>query len=171
MSIGGVFVVVLSTGDGGKAVGVAFVDTGLARCARLCFGRGMSDILNLTGRLLIAILFVGGAAQKIADPAPAADMIRSTGLPGELVWPVAAFNLVAAIGLIVGPAVRVWALALAVYCLFTSWFHWRLGADPWQMTIMVKNWAIAGGLCVLAAQGPGRFAYRWGGRGRTDHHR
>ena len=23
---------------------------------------------------------------------------------------------------------------------------------------MVKNWAVAGGLCILAAEGPGRFA-------------
>lgn len=120
----------------------------------------MTDIANLMGRVLIAILFLGGAAQKIMDPAPAAEMIRSIGLPGALIWPVAAFNLVAGICLVFGPGVRAWALALAFYCLFTSWFHWRLGADPWQLTIMVKNWAIAGGLLVLAAQGPGRFAYR-----------
>jgi len=33
-----------------------------------------------------------------------------------------------------------------------------LRADPWQVTIMVKNWAIAGGLLILAAAGPGRYA-------------
>ena len=50
---------------------------------------------------------------------------------------------------------------LAAYCLFTSYFHWQLRADPWQVTIMVKNWAVAGGLLILAAQGPGRWALRW----------
>ena len=53
-----------------------------------------------------------------------------------------------------------WALVLALYCIGTSWFHWQLRADPWQVTIVVKNWAIAGGLLILAAQGPGKRV-RW----------
>ncbi len=125
----------------------------------------MNDWLNLLGRFLIAILFLGGALQKIGDPAPVMQMIRSTGLPGDLIWPVAAFDLAAFFGLLVGPGVRVWAVVLAIYCVFTSWFHWQLRADPWQVTIMVKNWSVAGGLCILAAQGPGRFVPRWRARG------
>ncbi|MAM63576.1 DoxX family protein [Maritimibacter sp. UBA3975] len=115
----------------------------------------MSDLLNLIGRLLIALLFFGGAIQKIGDPAPVVEMITGIGLPGWLIWPVAAFNLVASVALITGPGIRFWALALAGYCIFTSYFHFQLRADPWQVTIMVKNWAIAGGLLILAAQGPG----------------
>lgn len=121
-------------------------------------------MLNLVGRVLIALLFLGGAVQKFTDPAPVVQMIGSIGLPGWLVWPVAAFDLVAAFGLILGPGVRVWALVLAVYCILTSYFHWQLRADPWQVTIVVKNWSIAGGLLILAAQGPGRWV--WGGRAR-----
>ncbi len=116
----------------------------------------MNDALNLAGRLLIALLFVAGAAQKVVDPAPVRQMIESLGLPGWLVGPVALFDLVAAIGILTGPGVRLWAVLLAGYCVLTSWFHWQLRADPWQVTIMVKNWAIAGGLLILAAQGPGR---------------
>ncbi|OWY01923.1 MULTISPECIES: DoxX family protein [Thioclava] len=118
----------------------------------------MSDALNLIGRILIALLFLGGAAQKVSDPRMVQEMIGWLGLPGWLVWPAALFNLIAALGLIFGPKVRAWALILAAYCIFTSWFHWQLRADPWQVTIFVKNWAIAGGLLILAAQGPGRYA-------------
>lgn len=117
----------------------------------------MADALNLTGRVLIALLFLGGAVQKVTDPATVQGMMQGIGLPGWLVWPVAAFNLAAGLCLVLGPHVRAWALALAAYCIFTSYFHWQLRADPWQVTIMVKNIAIAGGLMVLAAQGPGRF--------------
>ncbi len=124
----------------------------------------MANIANLSGRLLIALLFMGGAVQKLGDPAPVRAMIDGIGLPGGLVWAVALFNLVAGLGLLLGPKVRVWALVLAAYCLFTSYFHWQLRADPWQMTIMVKNWAIAGGLLILAAQGPGRFVLWRDGR-------
>lgn len=118
----------------------------------------MNDALNLAGRVLIALLFLGGAVQKVTDPAPVEGMIAGLGLPAALVWPVALFDLVAAVLLVTGPRVRVVALVLAAYCLLTSGFHWQLRADPWQVTIFVKNWAIAGGLLVLAASGPGRFA-------------
>lgn len=117
----------------------------------------MADLLNLAGRALIAVLFAGGALQKLADPVPVQTMLAGVGLPEGLVWPVALFNLIAALGLLAGPRVAVWALGLAGYCLMTSFFHWQLRADPWQVTIMVKNWSIAGGLLILAAQGPGRF--------------
>ncbi|WP_417724493.1 DoxX family protein [Salipiger sp.] len=120
----------------------------------------MPNLLDLLGRMLIALLFLGGALQKVSDPAPVAAMLGTIGLPGWLVWPVAAFNLIAAICLVTGPKVGRWALLLAGYCLFTSWFHWQLRADPWQVTIMVKNWSIAGGLLILAANGPRRFVLR-----------
>ena len=87
----------------------------------------MSDFVNLLGRIMVAILFLGGAVQKVFDPAPVMDMIMSLGLPANLVWPVAAFNLVAALSLIVGPGVRSWAivLALALGALGSIWmiFH------------------------------------------------
>lgn len=127
----------------------------------------LSDLANLAGRILIALLFVGGAMQKVADPGPVSGMIASIGLPGGLVWGVALFNLVAGIALVAGPGVRCWALVLAAYCVATSWFHWQLRADPWQVTIVVKNWAIAGGLLILAASGPGRFALGRRGGGGT----
>lgn len=123
----------------------------------------LPDLLNLAGRLLIAVLFLGGAAQKAADPGPVSGMIQGIGFPTWLTWPVAGFNLLAALCLMAGPGVRYWALGLAVYCLFTSWFHWQLRADPWQVTIMVKNWSVAGGLLILAAAGPGRYVL-WGQR-------
>ena len=117
----------------------------------------MNDAANLIGRILIALLFLGGAVQKITAPEEASRMITSLALPEWLVWPVAAFNLIAGLALILGPRVATWAVILAAYCIFTSYFHWQLRADPWQVTIVVKNWAIAGGLMILAATGPGRF--------------
>ena len=117
----------------------------------------MNDGLNPLGQTVIAVLFLGGAVQKLVAPEQVQAIIAGNGLPPVLVAPVAAFNLVAGLCLITGPRVRAWAILLACYCLFTAFFHWQLRADPWQMTIMVKNIAIAGGLVILAAQGPGRF--------------
>ncbi|WP_298496329.1 DoxX family protein [uncultured Maritimibacter sp.] len=128
----------------------------------------MADVMNLVGRILISLVFLGGFAQKMLDPGPVRGMIEGIGLPGNLIWPVALLNLAGVLGLVLGPGVktvRFWGLVLAAYCIFTSYFHWQLRADPWQVTIVVKNWAIAGGLLILAASGPGRYVV--GGRSQA----
>jgi putative oxidoreductase len=59
-------------------------------------------------------------------------------------------NAALAIALLVGWPLRAAALTAALYCAVTSVFHW-VPTDPWQMSIFVKNWAIAGGCLALAA--------------------
>jgi putative oxidoreductase len=116
-------------------------------------------LATLLGRWLIALLFLGGAAQKLFDPTEVQALLLAQGWPAWLVWPALAFNLIAGVALVLGIAVRPVAVLLAAYCAVTSLFHF-LPDDPWQMTIFVKNWAIAGGCLVLAAHGAGRFALR-----------
>jgi putative oxidoreductase len=118
-----------------------------------------ADVALLLARILLAALFLGGAAQKALDPGPVMDLLAGIGLPAVLVWAALAFNAIAGLALLLGWQVRLMALALALYCIGTSIFH-LIPEDPWQMTIFVKNWAIAGGLLALFAAGPGRFALR-----------
>jgi putative oxidoreductase len=118
----------------------------------------MRNALGLAGRILIAALFLGGAAQKFGDAAPAQALLAMRGLPDWLVWPALAFNLAAGLALLAGLWLERVALALAAYCGLTSLFHLQPD-DPWQMTIFVKNWAIAGGLLCLAAGGGGAWRY------------
>lgn len=113
--------------------------------------------LLLLSRLMVSLLFLGGFAQKIGDPGPVADMIASVGLPGWTIWPVAAFNLAGGLALLAGWRLALVCPLLAIYCLGTTWFHWQLRADPWQITIIVKNISTAGELLALAVAGPGRW--------------
>lgn len=115
------------------------------------------DLALLSSRLLIAVLFLGGAAQKGLSPADAQGLLEMQGLPVALVWPALAFNLVAGMMLTLGLQLRPLAVLLAAYCGVTSFFH-LIPDDPWQMSIFVKNWSIAGGCLALAVSGPGRFA-------------
>ncbi|SLN29337.1 Inner membrane protein YqjF [Roseivivax jejudonensis] len=117
----------------------------------------MPDLAVLVGRVLIAALFLAGAIQKALDPAPTAALLAGRGLPEILLWPALAFNLAAGLALVAGVRVPAVATLLAAYCAVTSVFHF-VPDDPWQMSILVKNWAIAGGCLCLAAHGPGRFA-------------
>lgn len=119
----------------------------------------MADVVVLIGRILIAALFLGGAVQKGTDPSAVVALLGAQGWPLWLVWPALAFDLAAGLALVFGLWVRPVAASLAVYCAVTSLFHY-IPADPWQMTIFVKNWAIAGGCLVLAAHGGGHYVIR-----------
>ncbi|MGY6706053.1 DoxX family protein [Roseinatronobacter sp.] len=126
-----------------------------------------SDPALLAARLLIAGLFLGGAAQKLASPSDAQALLAMQGLPAALIWPAFLFNLTAGLMLVLGVRVRLVALLLAVYCGATSFFH-LIPADPWQMSIFVKNWAISGGCLALAVAGSGRWALSPDIQGQTD---
>lgn len=117
----------------------------------------MSDALALLGRALLALLLLLGALQKLGDPAPAMGLLADWGLPTLLLYPALAFNALAGAALLAGWYTKPIALMAAAYCAVTSLFHF-LPEDPWQMTIFVKNWSIAGGFLMLAAFGPGRYS-------------
>ncbi len=102
----------------------------------------------LAGRVLLALLFAGGAVQKATSPSETQALLASLSLPTVLIWPALLFNAVGAFCLITGLWLRPMAVLLALYCMVTSVFH-LIPSDPWQMSIFVKNWAIAGGLLML----------------------
>ena len=107
--------------------------------------------MDLTGRLLLAAFFALGAVQKLADPGPVETLLTGAHMSPWLIWPAAALNALGALALALNLWRRPVALTLAAYCGVTSLFH-LIPADPWQMSIFVKNWAIAGGLLVVAAR-------------------
>ncbi len=121
--------------------------------------RDLDDAALLVGRVLIAALFLAGAVQKALLPGDTQVLLATQGLPAVLVWPALAANLAAGVMLALGLWVRPVAVLLAFYCGATSFFH-LIPEDPWQMSIFVKNWAIAGGCLTLAVAGPGRWALR-----------
>ncbi len=108
--------------------------------------------LDLAGRILLAVLFAAGMAQKALDPGQVERLLADSHLPAGLVWPALAFNAAGAVALVADWRRRAVALTLAAYCMATSWFH-LIPSDGWQMSIFIKNWAIAGGLLCLAASG------------------
>ena len=100
---------------------------------------------------------VSSRALNLPLPGPVVGLVLLVGCC--LVWPALAYNAAAGLALAFGVAVRPVALSLALYCAVTSVFHF-LPEDPWQMTIFVKNWAIAGGCLALAVAGAGRISVR-----------
>ena len=115
---------------------------------------------SLTGRALLASLFLVSGLGKLAAPAATIGYIASTGLPfAELALGGA---LVVEIGfaaaLLLGYRTRLVAALMALFSLGTAvLFHHQLG-DQGQLIHFLKNLSIAGGLLHVAAFGAGAFS-------------
>ena len=118
----------------------------------------MSDLSALAGRILLGLLFVLDALQKLGDPVPAMDLLVARGLPPILIWPALLFSGAAGIVFFAGYRTRAFALIAAAFSAITSYVYF-LPDDPVQMSIFVRNLSIAGGFLVLAAQGPGKYSW------------
>jgi putative oxidoreductase len=125
----------------------------------------IQDQLALAGRLLLAWLFLPAGLAKVGGFAGTVGYIQSVGLPLPALAAIAAIviEIVGGAALIAGYGSRLAAAVLAVFTLAaTLSFHayWAAPADQqfMQQLLFDKNIAVIGGLLVLAAFGPGRFA-------------
>ncbi|HEY3327294.1 MAG TPA: DoxX family protein [Novimethylophilus sp.] len=113
----------------------------------------MNPYVHLLGRILLALIFVLSAVGKISDPAGTAGYMQSMGLPGILLWPTAALELLGGIAVIVGFQTRIVAYALAVFSVVAALVFHHNFADQMQTIMFMKNLAIAGGFLLLASSG------------------
>jgi len=119
----------------------------------------------LVGRILLGLIFVLSGFAKISGFDGTAGYIASKGLP--LPQLLAALTIVVELGgglaLMAGLYTRQAVVALAVFSLLTAVvFHnfWAApqGEQMMQQINFMKNLAIAGGMLVVAAFGPGRLS-------------
>lgn len=110
----------------------------------------MNGLIQLSGRIMLAIIFVLAGLGKIQDPAGTAGYMQSMGVPGILLWPTIALEVLGGIALAIGFHTRLAALALAIFSIVAAViFHKNFG-DQMQMIMFLKDIAIAGGLLLLA---------------------
>ncbi|MEI6641447.1 MAG: DoxX family protein [Novosphingobium sp.] len=119
------------------------------------------NLLAVTGRVLIAAIFVMSGLNKIANPAATIGYIASAGLPFAPAALVAAalIEVGGGLALIAGFRTRFVALMLAGFSVVAALgFHANL-ADQNQFVHFFKNIAMAGGLLQVAAFGAGRIGF------------
>jgi putative oxidoreductase len=119
----------------------------------------MSMIAALIGRILLAVIFIVSGIGKIIDPAPAAGMMASVGLPANMALGVGIFELVAGLLLAIGLMTRLVSIVLFVYVGLTILFFHSALADPSQQVNALKNLAIMGGMLMVFAYGQMRWSY------------
>ncbi len=118
----------------------------------------MEKYTNLVGRILLAHIFLLAGINKITGYSGTQGYMEAMGVPGMLLPLVILLEIGAAIALIIGWQTRWAAYALALFSIVTALiFHSNL-SDQIQMILFMKNWALAGGLLVLAANGAGAFS-------------
>ncbi len=125
----------------------------------------LQNPLTLTGRVLLALLFLPAGIGKIGGFAGTVGYIGSVGLP--LPQLAAVLSIVVEVGgglaLLAGYGTRLAALALALFTLVATFVFHNFWAMPPEQVMMqqlmfLKNIAVVGGLLVLAAHGAGAYS-------------
>ena len=119
---------------------------------------GISGVSELGGRTLLASIFLISGLMKIVSYTATAGYMDATGIPGALLPVVIAFEILAAIALVVGWKTRLTAFLLAGFTLLSGLIFHSNFADQMQMIMFLKNVAITGGLLLLVANGAGALS-------------
>lgn len=118
----------------------------------------LSNLSQLSGRLLLAAIFLIAGTSKIAGYAGTVGYMQSKGVPGALLPLVIATELGGGLLVVLGLWTRAAAVALAGFSLLSAVIFHTDFADPMQQINFLKNAAIAGGFLVLATQGAGALS-------------
>lgn len=118
----------------------------------------MQSTTLLVGRLLLALIFILSGLGKLGAQEATQGYMQAMGVPGGLLLPTIAFEVISGLLVIVGFKTRIVAALLAGFCLVSGAIFHRNFADQMQMVMFLKNVSMAGGLLVLAAVGAGKFS-------------
>jgi putative oxidoreductase len=111
----------------------------------------ITTIFTITGRSLLALLFMLAGIAKISGPQPFLDHMAEHHIPGVLLPLVILLELGAGMALLLGWRLPFSAGVLALFCLATAFgFHFNL-AEKAERTLFFKDLALAGALLVIAA--------------------
>jgi len=113
---------------------------------------------GLVARILLSILFITAGYSKLGGAEGTAAYMASQGVPGILVWPTIALELLGGLAILVGFQTRIIALALAGFSVLAALIFHLVPGDQMQMISLYKNLGLAGGFLLLAANGAGALS-------------
>ena len=113
----------------------------------------MTNILDLVGRIFISALFLISAVNKILNLDGSMSWMEGFGVPGFLIFPAIAVEIILPVLVIVGYQARIAACILAIFCLMTAFlFHFDFSNQS-QLVSFLKNIGLAGGVLFIVANG------------------
>ena len=113
----------------------------------------MSNLIDFVGRLLISALFLLSAYNKILSIDGTMSWMEGYGVPGFLLYPTIALEVICPLFIVLGYNARLSAGLLALFCITTAFiFHFNF-ADQIQTIAFLKNIGLAGGFFFIVANG------------------
>ena len=117
----------------------------------------MIKALDLFGRVLISALFFLNGIFKINNYEGTIGWMESFGLPGILIIPAIALEIIGPVLIVIGYQTRIAAATLSLFCFATAIIFHNDFADQVQVTAFLKNIALAGGFLFLVVNGAKGF--------------
>lgn len=118
----------------------------------------MDKMINLVARILLSHIFILAGVNKISGYAGTQGYMESMGVPGMLLPLVIILEIGGGLAILAGWQTRIAAYVLAGFTVLAAiLFHSNLG-DQMQMIMFMKNFAITGGLLLLAVNGAGAMS-------------
>ena len=113
----------------------------------------MANLIDFIARLLISALFLISAYNKIFSIDGTMSWMEGFGIPGLLLYPTIALEIILPLFIIIGYQARIAAGLLAIFCIATAFiFHYDF-VDQMQMIAFLKNLGLAGGFLFIVANG------------------
>ena len=116
------------------------------------------SLLELFGRVLIALIFMVNGISKIFNYEESLNYMANFNVPGLFLIPAIITEILFPIFIIVGYKTRISALILALFTIFLAIVFHSDFTNSNQMISFLKNIAIAGGLLLLVAKEPGELS-------------
>ena len=113
----------------------------------------MANIIDLFGRILISALFLISAYNKVFSIDGTMSWMEGFGIPGFLLYPTIALEIILPLFVIIGYQARVSAGLLAIFCIATAFLFHHDFVDQMQTIAFLKNLGLAGGFLFIVANG------------------
>jgi putative oxidoreductase len=118
----------------------------------------MSNLFDLIGRILISALFLFSAYNKILNYSGTVEWMEGFGIPGLLLSPTIALEIILPLLVIIGYQTRLAAILLAMFSVVTALIFHSNFSDQMQIIAFLKNIGLAGGFIFIAVNGPKDWA-------------
>ena len=119
----------------------------------------MANLLDLIGRIFISSVFLLSGYNKIFNFSGTTNWMESYGIPGFLLSPAIALEIILPILIIIGYRTQFASILLMLFSILTAVIFHTDFSDQMQVIAFLKNLGLAGGFLFIAVHGTKEWAF------------
>ena len=116
------------------------------------------QILELSGRIFISLIFLIAGVGKIFNYEGTIGYMESFGIPGYLLIPAIIIEILFPLLVIIGYKTKLAAIILALFTISLAIIFHTDFSNQMQLMSFLKNFAIAGGFLIIFVRGAGKYS-------------